>query len=325
MSASERFPNDQEPACASALGQGVSAQPSPPGDVLDGEGELVGGFSSPPSLRTQAELRRLEASALCGLQLSWPRKDRPCPSVNEFILGVGEMVARDLGAQGETFFLEPTSNKEPDVAARGRRVALGQSFIALHRKGKYSIGAHRREYLKLVGYPSDVGSVLGKKGADHDRRLGLAPRSYQERLAEFAPKQDSYYDEPFPGLEEALTVQDWLALLSPKERLAFRRMIQHEPIASDSERLARQRVRKKIRAHLEARRTQQEGLDMTAAETIIAHVDQRFDRIERFESMRAETMDRVRETVDRLAARFPDDERVQDAVERFLGDEDAVT
>jgi hypothetical protein len=243
--------------------------------------------------------------------------------VDEFVLGVGEMVARNLGAQGETFFLEPISNKEPDVAARGRHVALGQSFIALHFKGKYSLEAHRREYLKLVGYPANVGEVLGKKGSDHDRRLGLAPRAYQERLAEFVPRKDSYYDEPFPGLEATLIAQEWMAILSPKERLAFAGMVRHDRPRSNAERLARQRVRKKIRAHLKARRTQQEGLDMTAAETIMAHVDQRFDRIERFESMRAETMDSVRQTVEKLAQRFPEDERIQDAVAEFLDEEGA--
>ncbi len=62
---------------------------------------------------------------------------------------------------------------------------------------------------------------------------------------------------------------------------------------------------------------------MTAAETIIAHVDERFDRFERIAEMRAETMDRVRETVDRLAMRFPDDERVQGAVAEFLDEEGA--
>jgi hypothetical protein len=46
---------------------------------------------------------------------------------------------------------------------------------------------------------------------------------------------------------------------------------------------------------------------MSAAETIIAHVDERFDRFERIAAMRAETMDQVRETVDRLATRFPDE------------------
>ncbi|HCG01431.1 MAG TPA: hypothetical protein DEV93_12910 [Chloroflexi bacterium] len=63
--------------------------------------------------------------------------------------------------------------------------------------------------------------------------------------------------------------------------------------------------------------------EMTAAETIIAHVDERFDRFERIAEMRAETMDRVRETVDRLAMRFPDDERVQGAVAEFLDEEGA--
>jgi hypothetical protein len=62
---------------------------------------------------------------------------------------------------------------------------------------------------------------------------------------------------------------------------------------------------------------------MSAAETIIAHVDERFDRIERLEAMRGQAMDDVRETVAQLAQRFPDDERVEDAVAEFLDEEDA--
>jgi hypothetical protein len=38
--------------------------------------------------------------------------------------------------------------------------------------------------------------------------------------------------------------------------------------------------------------------------------------------MRAETMDKVRVDVEALRARFPDDERIQDATELFLGDGD---
>jgi hypothetical protein len=221
--------------------------------------------------------------------------------VDEFILGVGEMVARDLGAQGETFFLEPVSNKESDVAARGRHIALGQSFIALHHNGKYTLEAHRREYLKLVGYPDDVGEVLGKKVADHDRPLGMS-RPYQERLAEFAPSQDSYYDEPFPGLEAALSVQDWLALLSPKERVAFRRMIQHEPIASNSERLARQRVRKKIKRHLAARaewRTKHERKDAPMSATVANDLAD----LKLSQRMQGETLDEILRGVEALRAR----------------------
>jgi hypothetical protein len=62
---------------------------------------------------------------------------------------------------------------------------------------------------------------------------------------------------------------------------------------------------------------------MTAAEAIISHVDQRFDRIERLEAMRGQAMDDVRETVAKLARRFPDDERVQDAVAEFLGEDES--
>jgi hypothetical protein len=69
----------------------------------------------------------------------------------------------------------------------------------------------------------------------------------------------------------------------------------------------------------------------TAVTEIREHVDQRFDRLEaresdrdRLESMRAETLDSlyetmidIRETVEILSLRFPDDPLVRDAVERF--------
>jgi hypothetical protein len=254
------------------------------------------------SSRRETELRRLEASALCGVQLSWPRTNRPCPSVNEFILGVGEMMARDLGAQGETFFLEPVSNKEPDVTARGRHVALGQSCIALHFKGKYTLEAHRREYLKLVGRPPSVGEVLSKKSADHDRQLGLAPRSYQERLAEFAPRQDSYYDEPFADLEETLTMQRCMALLSSRERIAFIRMLAHQPPADNSERLARQRVRRKLRFYLESRaewRVKHERKDAPMSATIANDLaDLKLGQL-----MQGETLDEILRGVEALRSR----------------------
>jgi hypothetical protein len=56
--------------------------------------------------------------------------------------------------------------------------------------------------------------------------------------------------------------------------------------------------------------------EMSQSATII----ERLDRIERLESMRAETMDHIRQTLDELAARFLNDERVQVAVEDFLAD-----
>jgi hypothetical protein len=62
----------------------------------------------------------------------------------------------------------------------------------------------------------------------------------------------------------------------------------------------------------------EERMNATAINEIKMHVDQRFDRLERLESMRAETMDRVRETVEDLATRFPGDQRIEETVEDFL-------
>jgi hypothetical protein len=56
------------------------------------------------------------------------------------------------------------------------------------------------------------------------------------------------------------------------------------------------------------------------ATEIKLHVDERFDRLERLESMRAESVDRVRQTVEELAARFPQDQRIQEAADEFLTD-----
>jgi len=64
-----------------------------------------------------------------------------------------------------------------------------------------------------------------------------------------------------------------------------------------------------------------ERTQMNAAVTEIKeHVDQRLDRIERLESMRAETMDHVRQTLEELAARYPADPRIQSVVEGFHTD-----
>lgn len=70
------------------------------------------------SSRRETERRQLETSSLLGVQVTWNRTDRPCPTLDEAILGIGEFAARELGAQGETFFLEPAHNREPDVVAR---------------------------------------------------------------------------------------------------------------------------------------------------------------------------------------------------------------
>jgi hypothetical protein len=59
---------------------------------------------------------------------------------------------------------------------------------------------------------------------------------------------------------------------------------------------------------------------MNAVTEIKQHVDERFDRLERLESMRAETVDRVRQTVEELASRFPADPQIQRAAEDLLAD-----
>jgi hypothetical protein len=60
-----------------------------------------------------------------------------------------------------------------------------------------------------------------------------------------------------------------------------------------------------------------EGMRMQSASPATMILD-RLDRIERLESMRAETMDRVRETVEKIAAHYPDDVRIQDAAQDLL-------
>jgi hypothetical protein len=46
----------------------------------------------------------------------------------------------------------------------------------------------------------------------------------------------------------------------------------------------------------------------------------RLDRIEQLESMRAETLDQIRETVEKIAAWYPDDERINEAARELLDD-----
>jgi len=58
------------------------------------------------------------------------------------------------------------------------------------------------------------------------------------------------------------------------------------------------------------------GVEMSASAAY--EIITRLDRIERLEAMRAETMDSVRATVERIAERFPDDERIQERAAEFL-------
>jgi hypothetical protein len=55
---------------------------------------------------------------------------------------------------------------------------------------------------------------------------------------------------------------------------------------------------------------------MLAADIIV----NRLDRIEQLESMRAETLDQIRETVERIAAWYPDDEGISGAASELLDD-----
>jgi hypothetical protein len=157
-----------------------------------------------------------------------------------------------------------------------------------------------------------------RANAAYALKVGLG---HDANLEEILAAPDNPHEEVLASFEEALTLERCLARLSSKEKVAFNRWWAGEPPLDNAEACALQRAKRKIRFYFESRQTRQEGMDMTAAETIMAHVDQRFDRIERFESMRAETMDSVRQTVEKLAQRFPEDERIQDAVAEFLDEE----
>jgi hypothetical protein len=60
----------------------------------------------------------------------------------------------------------------------------------------------------------------------------------------------------------------------------------------------------------------EEREQMLAADIIV----NRLDRIEQLELMRAETLDQIRETVERIAAWYPDDEGISGAASELLDD-----
>jgi hypothetical protein len=348
MPTPEEFFNDREtaatdePTCA-PLGQARAQSPHGQG-TSEAQGEI--GLSPPPPhpSREEAARKRFEASSLHGVQVSWGRTNRPCPSLDEVILSMGEWQAGILGAQGKAFFSEggpdDETEEERESRIRGRNIALGQSYLALHLNGKYTLAAHRREYRRIVGDPPSTWSVLNKKHADHQRRqwamkagplkryidLTMSPPQFEQALsavkagggytADIEEIEAPTYDEPFADLTE----QSLMEVLSPKERLAFERKLNNEPVLSAAEEKARSRATRKIACYLT------KGFDdMSAASAIIERLDKQEEtlaRIERIGSMRAETMDKVRADVEALRARFPDDERVQDVTELFLSDGD---
>jgi hypothetical protein len=80
------------------------------------------------------------------------------------------------------------------------------------------------------------------------------------------------------------------------------------------------------RAEHQAEKVKGEQMSTATANVIIEKLDGQaatLARLERLEGMRAETMDSIREGVEALLLRLPDDERIQHAVGRFLGDEGA--
>jgi hypothetical protein len=331
MFTSEEFHDQQEAlgdesACAPPLDK-VSAQ-SPRGrGTLKGERESVGLSLSPPS---EVVLRRFYSA--------WEKSGAP----DEAIRKMGSLLAQKLKTQGATFFNESSSPEETAEEERlrieARNVALGTAFFHLiplmisRPKEPWDLKALKREFRRIVGDPPSTANVLRHKVHDRHRAGGkpmlatrparyLYRRARPDPLEQFAKDdEEGYYDEPFADLEETLTMQRCMALLSSKEKVALVRMLAHEPPVHNAESLARQRAKRKLRFYLNARHTTTKGtdIDMSAANTIIAHVDQRFDRIERLEMMRAEAIDNVRQTVEKLAQRFPNDERIQDATEQFL-------
>jgi hypothetical protein len=352
MPTPEEFPNDRtiveivelavtdEPTCAPP---GQARAQSPREGTFEAPGEIGLSPPPPPPSREEAARRRFDASSLHGVQATWGRTNRPCPFLDEIILSMGEWQAGILGAQGKAFFSEggpdDETEEECEIRLRGRNIALGQSYLALHLNGKYSIAAHKREYHRIVGDPPSTTSVLNKKYTDHHRGQlrRSSPAPHAEMLARLEPQfeqalsavkagggytpdieeiEASTYDEPFADLTESSLME----LLSPKERLALERKLNNEPVLSVAEEKARYRAKQKIASYLT------KGFDdMSAASAIIERLDKQDEtlaRIERIESMRAEAMDKVRVDVEALRARFPDDERLHDATELFHGDGD---
>jgi hypothetical protein len=117
-----------EPACASPLDKEI-AQPSPPGDVLDGEGELVGGSPKPPSLETQARHR----AALKTLNRIHAERTRAIKELRE--LGRGQLFYRIWKES------VPDHEVRPLGAALAKRLAARkQTFAPRGAEGDLNLG-----------------------------------------------------------------------------------------------------------------------------------------------------------------------------------------
>jgi hypothetical protein len=360
MSPSEEFHDQPETfvdeACTPPLDKATVQCPRGQG-TLEDEGERGWRSPSSPSLGTQARralekkrrriLEEMQEIQEALFYLSW-KETIPGHEIRP----LGAELAKRLATRKEIFYATEHRDLNLGIAFLYLMAVDESAFLrlAIDEPTKNDVRLLRREYWKIAGDPSSAVWEADAKTQDRHRRrqramIAKRPARYLEpqfdqarkgnadyarklRLRHDVPLEellvapDNPHEEVLASFEETLTLERCLARLSSKEKVAFNRWWAGEPPLDNAEACALQRAKRKIKFYFESRQTRRERMDMTAAETIIAHVDERFDRIERFESMRAETMDDVRRTVEKLAQRFPEDERRQDAVAEFLDEED---
>jgi hypothetical protein len=295
MSTSERFPNHQEPTCASPLDKEIAQTPPVRQGELDDGGGLVGGSPSSPSLEELLRLSQLSPAELLRyrLYLVWKKNG----ASDEAIRTMGRLLAQKLEARGLAF-----AGKSPECI-----LALGTAFfhqlptiLARPRdQWSFDLWACKREYWKIVRGSSGAAWELEAKTRDRQRRRAKAgivkqPAIYVEDRAPSDPAYVVLASLEQQNLREFF--QDFRATeLAPKEQLALDNMLNDKPTANNAEGNARQRVIKKLRrVYLEA----QKGTDDMNAAVANDLADLKLGQ-----RMQGETLDEILRGVEALRAR----------------------
>jgi hypothetical protein len=343
MSTSEEFQDRQEvsldePACASPLDKEI-AQPSPPGDVRDDGGGLVGGSPSSLSLSTQAHRRALEKKRQRILKeleeirealfyLCW-RESVPDQEVRP----LGAALAKQLAARKQTFAPRSAAgNLNLGIAFLYLAAVdpLAYVLLAVDEPRKSDVRLLRREYWKIVGNPPSAAWVKGAQTRDRHRRRQRAmmakgparyidvssfPPQFDQALSaktfvvpsldsieEILEAPDNTSDEVCASLEQQslrALLQSCRALLAPKEQVAFDRMLNDDPPVDNAEACARQRVKGKLRDYFEGRHTMKKGTDADMS----AAVANDLADLKLGQRMQGETLDEILRGVEALRVR----------------------
>jgi hypothetical protein len=223
---------------------------------------------------------------------------------------------------------------DADLSARSRRAEIVEALQQLAGFGENGDPLPRqRSKLEIAGIVEEIDRELDD--AIKAKDLERFDKLYETCMFEGHADLKAHPDENWRLMSSYR--MGWLkgyeAAMAPKERRSARDAEIEDAIRQHPEMSAR-KLSVSLYGHERRHDTinrVKKRLERTQMNTVVTeikqHVDQRLDQLEerearreRLESMRAESMDRVRQTVEELAARFPADPRGQEAVEGFLTD-----